>query len=207
MNTTACKQCFWAAFLHRWRCCSFSLYPEENPGPVPYRASSAEQLSDFSPAALREAFDPVEGGMWRRKPRLSPEQVSGAWAHDAHHDRPFPSMQTIHMLSEFNGANGGTRLLRDSWRERRQPRPDSDDTERFASECIPATGRPGDCLVYVGQTWHSEGVNTTDSPRIALLGQWSVDSDRRVTMRDHESDGTGRPDCATARPHSVRVDL
>lgn len=99
------------------------------------------------------------GGLWRRKPRLTWEQVRAAWAHDAHHDGVFPSVQTIWMLSEFNGANGGTRLLRDTWRERRQPR--REDRPRFVANCIPATGEPGDVLVYVGQTWHSEGVNTT----------------------------------------------
>ena len=99
------------------------------------------------------------GGLWRRKPRVSQEQIRAAWAHDCHHDGPFPSLQTIWMLSEFNGANGGTRLLRDTWRERRQPQ--QKDQSRFVEDSIPATGEPGDVLVYVGQTWHSEGVNTT----------------------------------------------
>jgi ectoine hydroxylase-related dioxygenase (phytanoyl-CoA dioxygenase family) len=100
------------------------------------------------------------GGLWRRRPRLSEQQVRDAWAHDAHHDGLYPSMQTIWMLSKFDGANGGTRLLKDTWRERRQP--GSEDKARFVEGCIPATGEPGDVLVYVGQTWHSEGVNTTE---------------------------------------------
>ena len=174
------------AFLNSYH--SFSLYPERPAaGTAPYRSSSAAQLSDFGPEELRRDFQCVDesapgGGLWRRRPRLSPQQVYDAWAHDAHHDRTFPSIQTIWMLSEFNGLNGGTRLLKDTWRERRQPKPSSDDTERFASECIPVTGEPGDVLVYVGQTWHAEGVNVTESPRVGLLGQWSDASDRRVTV-------------------------
>ena len=144
------------------------------------------------------------GGLWSRKPRLTQEQVRAAWAHDVHHDGAFPSVQTIWMLSEFNGANGGTRLLRDTWRERRQPR--REDRPRFVANCIPATGEPGDVLVYVGQTWHSEGVNTTQIERVGLLGAWNKANARRVTMRDHSPSGNDRmPDWGT--PVEVLRDL
>ena len=36
---------------------------------------------------------------------------------------------------------------------------------------VPITGRAGDLLVYIGQCWHSFGVNQVDHPRPALLGQ------------------------------------
>jgi len=31
----------------------------------------------------------------------------------------------------------------------------------------------GDVIVYIGAIWHTIGVNRGDSPRVALLGQWS----------------------------------
>jgi hypothetical protein len=47
------------------------------------------------------------------------------------------------------------------------------DEDTFVADSIPATGAPGDMLVYIGQSWHTAGVNITpDRTRVALVGQW-----------------------------------
>ena len=43
--------------------------------------------------------------------------------------------------------------------------------DRFKRGAVPITGRAGDLLVYIGQTWHTIGVNQATRPRPALLGQ------------------------------------
>jgi hypothetical protein len=72
-----------------------------------------------------------------RRARLSQAQVETAWGHDSHHDRPFPSVQTIWMLAPFTGHGGATRMLRGTWRERRMPETAAD-RQRFIDDCIPA---------------------------------------------------------------------
>jgi ectoine hydroxylase-related dioxygenase (phytanoyl-CoA dioxygenase family) len=99
-------------------------------------------------------------------------------------------VQTIWFLSELDHENGGTRILPSSALWKRVPRrprghtlvqlgeeelaaQSAMDEERFAKESIPATGAPGDMLVYIGQSWHTAGVNITDErTRVALVGQW-----------------------------------
>jgi len=93
-------------------------------------------------------------------------------------------------MSELDHENGGTRILPSSALWRRTPRRPQGhtletldeqimaqqkemDEEKFAAESIPATGEPGDMLVYIGQSWHTAGANITeDRTRCALVGQW-----------------------------------
>ena len=47
------------------------------------------------------------------------------------------------------------------------------DEQLFADESIAAKGEPGDIMVYIGQSWHTTGVNVTDDrAHVALVGQW-----------------------------------
>ena len=178
-------------FLTTYHC--FTLNPE---GGGPYRPSVRADLNDFTDAEIEEGFEPAGessrgDALVRRRPRLSPEQVRTAWGHDAHTDRPFPTVNTIIMLSPFTGRGGATRLLRNTWPEHRQPRESPEDRQRFIEGSIPAVGEPGDVLVYVGETWHCEGVNLAEVPRVALLGGWLPES--WSNNRQHHPDPT-RPD-------------
>ena len=113
---------------------------------------------------------------------------------------PF-TVQTIWMMEDFSDANGATRVLPRSHMKRygpggrNSPNTREEDQAEFAAHSIPAEGRAGDLLVYIGQgaplapescflqrlaadrslrpaVWHTAGINTTSTPRVAILGQW-----------------------------------
>jgi hypothetical protein len=88
-------------------------------------------------------------------------------------------VQALWMLSEFTAANGATRLLPRSHQLRtgcgdyRMPRRcNSADYRLFEAGCVVIEGQPGDLLLYLGQVWHTIGVNQTQRSRTALLAQF-----------------------------------
>jgi hypothetical protein len=88
------------------------------------------------------------------------------------------TLQLLWMLDDFTTTNGGTLLVPGSHAWRRLPSrvrgaPESEeDFSLFKREAVAMTGKAGDLLVYVGQSWHSIGVNEAILPRAALLGQF-----------------------------------
>ena len=75
------------------------------------------------------------------------------------------------MCEAFSKANGGNRVLPRSHLKRHRPESEADRLG-FAQHSISTCGEPGDLLVYIGQVWHGAGFNITETPRVAILGQW-----------------------------------
>ena len=134
---------------------------------------------------------------------LGPVERSAQLKESLHADYPFYSneqalpagvgspftIQTIWMITDFTGENGGTPLLPGSHRLGRPPIPEATDRtdrgsaqgdderhladwSRFDEGSVATEGSAGDLLVYLGQCWHAVSVNAADEPRIGLLGQW-----------------------------------
>lgn len=58
-------------------------------------------------------------------------------------------------------------------------------TERMTSDPVEFVGEPGDVLIIHSLTLHSASVNKRDETRVAIFGQWGVETDLR---RRHEFD-------------------
>lgn len=83
-------------------------------------------------------------------------------AHHRCHPGPDSQVQVLYALSEYNEANGATRVIPGShkWDDDRAP---------TYEESVPAEMNPGDGLIYLGSTYHGGGQNTTvDRPRTAI---------------------------------------
>lgn len=86
--------------------------------------------------------------------------------------RPYPErtlgIQVIWMLDDFTLENGATYYVPGSHKTRQWPDPDkiSDDSRRRL------TGKKGDVVMFSGKLWHSVGLNSTRSPRSALLANF-----------------------------------
>jgi len=87
---------------------------------------------------------------------------------------PYPeevlSVQVIWMVDDFTEDNGGTLIVPGSYAYKTQPFIDSN------TNIFQITGKRGTVILYVGNTWHSAGYNTTDTPRSAILANFSIRS-------------------------------
>lgn len=98
----------------------------------------------------------------------------GAHPQSLHGDQLFASAQTPYpvlancqwMLTEMTEQNGATRVVPGSHLAKRWPE------EGEAIETLPAIGPAGTIMIWDGRLWHGTGVNTTDSPRYALLSAY-----------------------------------
>lgn len=83
-----------------------------------------------------------------------------------------PTVQVQWMLTDMTSTNGATFMLPGSHHTREVPeRSHDDDYKRFKAGAVQMTGQEGDIMVYIGQCWHTIGLNEADAPRVALLGQ------------------------------------
>lgn len=84
------------------------------------------------------------------------------------------TVQTIWVLDPFTDERGATRLLPGSHTWGLVPTcGEGRDWDLFSTGAVSMLADAGDVIVYVGATWHNIGINRGDTPRVALLGQWS----------------------------------
>lgn len=79
------------------------------------------------------------------------------------------AIQVAWMLDDFTAANGATRVVPNTHRTRKKPPWGYDAIEGE----IPLTGQAGSLAVWLSQTWHRAGANTTEEPRRALLSNYT----------------------------------
>ena len=92
-------------------------------------------------------------------------------------------VQVIIPLDDFTVENGATMYVPYSHLARRFPSTEilqsgkftnaDDSTQIFACKKKFVQATVGDAFIYPGTLWHSQGVNTTDKPRRALLANFS----------------------------------
>jgi Phytanoyl-CoA dioxygenase (PhyH) len=87
-------------------------------------------------------------------------------------NEPFPEpplqMQAIWVLDAFTPANGPTRVLPHSQKTRRRP-----DRQEFYARSTPVLCPAGSLILSHGGLWHDSSTNRTDTPRIAILGNYT----------------------------------
>ena len=113
-------------------------------------------LSDLSATSIGPHTD--EGGAWHIDAPLTqmPDPLP---------DLPL-TVQNAWILDDFTDENGSTRVLPKSHLFRKKPAWGYDDQEGEIILTAPA----GSMAMWLSQTWHRSGPNTTNYPRRALLG-------------------------------------
>mmetsp|Transcript_76266 Transcript_76266/g.177018 ORF Transcript_76266/g.177018 Transcript_76266/m.177018 type:complete len:380 (+) Transcript_76266:132-1271(+) len=81
-----------------------------------------------------------------------------------------PTVQLIFMVDDFTRENGGTVMLPGSYKQRRIPQ-GLDERLRILNQTRTVTGRAGDLVVYIGQTWHGNDLNVANEPRVGVIAQ------------------------------------
>ena len=76
-------------------------------------------------------------------------------------------VQVIWALDDFTHENGATWFVPGSHRKLSFPPRDVKDPHKLALV------KKGDIILYLGKLWHTQGINTTDVPRGALLANFS----------------------------------
>ncbi len=116
-------------------------------------------LSDLSATSIGAHAE--EGGAWHVDVPLG--QLS----------EPLPdfplTVQNAWMLDDFTAENGATRIVPESHKLRKKP---AWAPQQEREEVI-LTAPAGSVAVWLSNTWHRSGPNTTDRPRRALLGYYS----------------------------------
>lgn len=116
-------------------------------------------LSDLSATSI--GAHATEGGAWHVDVPLG--QLS----------EPLPdfplTVQNAWMLDDFTAENGATRVVPRSHKLRKKPAWAPQQEHQEAILTAPA----GSVAVWLSNTWHRSGPNTTDRPRRALLGYYS----------------------------------
>ncbi len=90
---------------------------------------------------------------------------------------PYPKeilgVQVIIALNDFTIENGATMYLPQSFESGRFPDSNTLSRARNVDAVEYMTIPKGAMVVYRGDLWHSQGINTTDDPRVALLANFS----------------------------------
>lgn len=87
------------------------------------------------------------------------------------HERPRPALNApavcniMWMVCDFTTENGATRIVPGSHLSGEN----ADPTVPHKVETVAATGPAGTAVVFEGRTWHSTGVNITDTPRYGVV--------------------------------------
>ena len=116
-------------------------------------------LSDLSATSI--GAHATEGGAWHVDVPLG--QLS----------EPLPdfplTVQNAWMLDDFTAENGATRVVSRSHKLRKKPAwsPEQEQEE------VVLTAPAGSVALWLSNTWHRSGPNTTDRPRRAVLGYYS----------------------------------
>jgi ectoine hydroxylase-related dioxygenase (phytanoyl-CoA dioxygenase family) len=107
---------------------------------------------------------------------VGPRTPSGGWHVDSpltHVPEPLPnltlSLQTVWMLDEFHRGNGATRAARGSHLTLRRP-PTRGTVENDVVAVL--EGPPGSLAIWLSQTWHRHGENSTDAVRRGVIVQY-----------------------------------
>lgn len=94
-----------------------------------------------------------------------------------YHDLPMPypdiflGVQVIYALDDFTEANGATLYMPGSFQSHIYPSPQHvEERNNLIRRMIMPKGS---VVVYRGDLWHSQGINTTDNPRAGLLANFS----------------------------------
>jgi ectoine hydroxylase-related dioxygenase (phytanoyl-CoA dioxygenase family) len=107
---------------------------------------------------------------------VGPRTPSGGWHVDSpltHIPEPLPnltlSLQTVWMLDEFHRGNGATRVARGSHLTLRRP-----PAGRTVDDDLVAVleGPAGSLAIWLSQTWHRHGENSTDAIRRGVIVQY-----------------------------------
>jgi len=137
-------------------------------------------LSDLSATSI--GAHATEGGAWHVDVPLG--QLS----------EPLPdfplTVQNAWMLDDFTAENGATQVVPRSHKLRKKPAWAPQQEQQEAILTAPA----GSVAVWLSNTWHRSGPNTTDRPRRALLGYYSRSwvkpfSDYRTCFSERKLDG------------------
>jgi hypothetical protein len=106
---------------------------------------------------------------------VGPHTSSGGWHVDSpltQVPEPLPnftlSMQTAWMLDDFHRRNGATHVARGSHLTLLRPPPARGEVE----DEVVLEGPAGSLAIWLSQTWHRHGANTTDSTRLGVIIQY-----------------------------------
>jgi len=80
------------------------------------------------------------------------------------------TVQLIFMVTDFTEENGGTITVPGSYKDRLAYAEGKEAALRNGTYKI-TKGRAGDMLVYLGGTWHGNGLNTAAAPRVGVIAQ------------------------------------
>ena len=107
---------------------------------------------------------------------LGPDTRGQAWHVDAPLQQlpdPLPDFalttQNVWMLDDFRPENGSTRLVPGSHKRRRKPTWTNETLEDEIALEAPA----GSMAIWLSNTWHKAGPNSTDRPRRAILSYYA----------------------------------
>lgn len=108
---------------------------------------------------------------------IGPQTGGGAWHVDAplgQIPEPLPefplTLQNVWLLDDFTADNGATRVMPRSHRLRKAPPWGSGPLEGEVTLTAPA----GSIAMWLSNTWHRSGPNTTGAPRRAVLCNYGV---------------------------------
>lgn len=100
---------------------------------------------------------------------------SGGWHIDSpitQVPEPLPeftlAIQTVWMLDDFTAANGATHVVRGSHLTRRKPPKGKGPLENE----VVLEGPAGSLAIWLSQTWHRHGANSTDAARTGVIAQY-----------------------------------
>ena len=108
---------------------------------------------------------------------VGPDTEGGAWHVDVplgQLPEPLPDFalttQNVFMLDDFTEENGATRIVPRSHKTREKPHWDRHGTDH--PDEIALTGPAGSLALWLSNTWHRHGPNSTDHPRRAVLAYY-----------------------------------
>ena len=78
--------------------------------------------------------------------------------------------QNAFMLDDFTEENGATRIVPGSHKTRKKPRWEKHGAEHLDEVAL--TGSAGSLALWLSNTWHRHGPNSTDRPRRAVLAYY-----------------------------------
>ena len=109
---------------------------------------------------------------------VGPQTKGGAWHVDVplgQLPEPLPDFalttQNAFMLDDFTEENGATRIVPGSHKTRKKPRWEKHANENLDEVAL--TGPAGSLALWLSNTWHRHGPNSTDRPRRAVLAYYS----------------------------------
>lgn len=104
----------------------------------------------------------------RDAPRMGVHVDYPYWAMVSPYPRnPVLEVQVIWMLEDFTDRNGAPLFAAESQKLAIKP-----DLEKFEKTARQITGKAGSAIIAHGLCWHDTSVNSTDRPRVSILGNY-----------------------------------